>query len=162
PRNDKTPGEARDGSQASARGRPQQHQGSEGEGAKTSRSSDIGMKQATSRPAGARAAAGRLRRHRVCTRPERDPVAAGPTANGHDLASDLNDDPAITVVKTISSIRASAGNPQIVVVETTPERAAILAQLGGLFVEPDHVIGSRPMLDGGHADLTVSPVGEVL
>ncbi len=159
PRNNKTPGDSRDTSQASTRGQQQNHQAAGPEGAKTTRTP--GSDKATAQQPGARAPAGRPRRRRVSTHQERYLVAARPTASAQTLASDLAGDPAIAVVKTIGSTNASGGYPQIAVVETTAERAAMLARLNGLFVEPDHIIGSLRFPDGGAGDLMVTPVGQV-
>lgn len=90
-------------------------------------------------------------------------VAAVPSAQAHALAGQLGRDQQITLVRTIARARAAGGCPAIAVIETTPERAAALARMPGLQVEPDQRLGWNALsareteIAGALAD----PVGEL-
>ena len=98
------------------------------------------------------------------TRPERYLVAAAPPAEAHALAGQLGQDPQISVVRMIQRARSSDGYPPIAVIETTPERAAELARLPTLHVEPDQRLGWGQMADhdaGEIIDFLAGPAGEL-
>jgi subtilisin len=98
------------------------------------------------------------------SRPETYLVAGTPPAEASVIAAQLGQDPQITVVRTIGHGQAAGGYPPVVVIQTTPERAAVLAQMPALYVEPDHRLGwSVPGEQEATeiAGLTAGPVGEL-
>jgi subtilisin len=104
------------------------------------------------------------RRRATERRPERYMVAAAPPVEGRVLASQLDLDPQIRVVRTIGRTRDADGYPHIAVIETTAERAAMLARTDALHVEPDLPLGwgAAPTTGlGDLADMAAAPVSEV-
>jgi subtilisin family serine protease len=98
------------------------------------------------------------------SRPEKYLVAGTPPAEASVIAAQLGLDPQITVVRTIGHGQAAGGYPPVAVIETTPERAAALAQMPALYVEPDHRLGWNVPGEQdatGIAGLTSGPVGEL-
>ena len=98
------------------------------------------------------------------SRRERYLVAAVPSAKALALAGQLGQDPQITVVRTITQARAAAGCPVIAVIETTPERAAAMAEMPALHVEPDQRLGWNALGDersGEIAGALAAPTGEL-
>jgi subtilisin family serine protease len=98
------------------------------------------------------------------SRPEKYLVAAPPPAEASVIAAQLEQDPQITVVRTIGPGQAAGGYPPVAVIETTPERAAALAQIPAWHVEPDQRLGwSVPgeQAGGETAGLTAGLVGEL-
>ena len=88
------------------------------------------------------------------SRPERYLVAAAPPAEAHALAGQLGQDPQISLVRMLGSALATDGYPPVAVIEATPERAADLARVPSVHVEPDQRLGWGP--PGNHE------VGETL
>jgi len=98
------------------------------------------------------------------SRPERYLVAYAPSAGAPAIAGQLREDPQIAVVRMIGQGRGVGEYPSISVIETTPERAAALAGMPTLQVEPDQRLGwgRAGDLDAGEtADLTAGLVGEL-
>ncbi len=144
---DKTPGQAPDKSPGNARGR-----------------STPGARRETSAAGEERVAERRARRHGTDRRPERYLVAVAPPTDGHVFAAELDRDPQIRVVRTIGRARTADGYPHIALIETTAEKAAVLARTTALHVEPDLRLGWDAMPARGLGDLTdtaAAPVGEV-
>ncbi len=110
------------------------------------------------------AAESRAKRHGVGSRPERYLVAVAPPTEGRSLAAQLDQDPKIRVVRTIGRPGVGGGYPHIAVIETTAERAAVIARTPTLYVEPNQGLGwgtaLRPAL-GDMPDPAAAPVGEV-
>jgi subtilisin len=77
----------------------------------------------------------------TCSRPEKYLVAAAPPAEAAVIAGQLGQDPQITVVRTIGPGQVAGGYPPVAMIETTPERAAAVALMPGLYVEPDQRLG---------------------
>lgn len=94
-------------------------------------------KSASDRSAGNRARRTGASRHRAVTRPERYLVAAAAPTDARALAAQLDQDPQIDVIRTIGREQPAGGYPPIAVIETTAERAAFLARVGHVHVEPD-------------------------
>jgi len=97
------------------------------------------------------------------SRPERYLVAAAPPVEARALADQLRQDRQITVIREIEQRQRAGGYPPVVVIGTTPERAAALALTPSLHVEPDLRLGWGP---GDHAagemgGLMAGPVGEL-
>src|SRR5260221_7924309 len=109
------------------------------------------------------AAESRAKRHGVGSRPERYLVAVAPPTEGRSLAAQLDQDPKIRVVRTIGRPGVGGGYPHIAVIETTAERAAVIARTPTLYVEPNQGLGwgtaLRPDL-GDMPDPAAAPVGE--
>jgi len=98
------------------------------------------------------------------SRPERYLAAAAQPGEAHALADQLGQDPQITVVRTISEARAARGYPAVAVIETTPERAAALARMPMLHIEPDQRLGWSALRDdqaGQTTDAMAAPAGEL-
>jgi len=100
----------------------------------------------------------------TASRPEKYLVAATPPAEASVIAAQLGQDPQITVARTIGHGQAAGGYPPVAVIGTTPERAAALAQMPALYVEPDQRLGwSGPAEQDAReiAGLTAGLVGEL-
>jgi len=116
-------------------------------------------------PPGAKRAAERNTRHATSgSRPERYLVSAAPPAEARALARQLDQDPQITVVRTIGQVSAARHYPAIAVIETSPERAAALARMPTLHVESDLKLGWGSLGDFESAessDALTAPAGEL-
>jgi subtilisin len=117
----------------------------------------------TTRPAEEPIRATRVRQHGTGSRPERYMVAVAVPGQADSLAAQLNQDPQTRVVRNIGRPHAAQGYPRITVVETTAERAAALARIPTVLVEPDQRLGwGAPAAGlGGMADPLAAPAGEV-
>ena len=110
-----------------------------------------------------RAGESRTRRHGVGSRPERYMVAAAPPTDVRSLAAQLDQDRQIKVARTIGRARTADGYPQIAVIETTAERAAVLTRMASLHVEPDQRLAWGTMPSRGLGDIpapAATPIGE--
>jgi len=67
-----------------------------------------------------------------------------PPTQAQTLADQLDQDPQISVRRAFGRARAANGYPQIAMIETTAQRAAALAMLPTLTVEPDQRLGWVP------------------
>ena len=97
-------------------------------------------------------------------RPDRYLVAAADTADNETVARQLDQDPEIAVLRTIGSARPANGYPHIAVIETTAERAVMLASRPDLYVESDQPLGWRDPPEQGPGMITtraVAPAGEI-
>jgi subtilisin len=87
-------------------------------------------------------------------------AVAGP-GQADPLIAQLNSDPQIRVVRHIGRSRSAGGYPHILVIETTAERAAALARMPAVLVEPDQRLGWGAPATGLGGSLT-APAGEVV
>src|SRR5712691_1746751 len=129
-----------------------------------------GMRRESGKPepsqagAAGRAGGDRSKGAMASSRPERYLAAAAQPGDARALAGQLGQDPQVTVVRTMSEARAARGYPAVAVIETTPERAAALAWMPALRIEPDQRLGwSAPRDDqaGESADAMAAPAGEL-
>jgi subtilisin family serine protease len=74
----------------------------------------------------------------VRSRPDRYLLAAAPPADVRVITSQLERDEACRVIGTLSGSGSPGGCPGIVVIEMTPEHAAMLAAYPGIHLEPDY------------------------
>jgi subtilisin len=118
----------------------------------------------TSVPAGEYAGDSRAGGRGPGPRPERYMVAVAPPTEARAFASQLDQDPQIKVVRTIGRARTGDRYPHIAVIETTAERAAALARMTALHVEPDLRLGWAGIPAAGLGDLAdvpAAPVGDL-
>ncbi len=123
-----------------------------------------GKSETTPVGAGGRDGQSRFAAEMTPSRPEKYLVAATPPAEASVIAAQLGQDPQITVARTIGHGQAAGGYPPVAVIGTTPERAAALAQMPALYVEPDQRLGwSGPTEQDARemAGLTAGLVGEL-
>ena len=100
----------------------------------------------------------------IGSRLERYLVSASPPAETRGLARKLGRDRQITLVRTIAQARAADGCPAIAVIETTPERAAALARMSSVRLEPEQRLGWHPagaQKTGEIASALAAPAGEL-
>ena len=71
-------------------------------------------------------------------------AAVFPPTEAGAITGQLERDPQIAVLRTIGRAIAGGGYPHIAVIETTPQRAAALATMPALAVEPDLRLGWDP------------------
>ncbi|MGN6796143.1 MAG: S8 family serine peptidase [Streptosporangiaceae bacterium] len=117
---------------------------------------ETGKQQPPSADSGRRARGRRAGDVVAGSRPERYLVAAAPPAEAHALAAQLRQDPQISVMRMIGRAFKSDGYPPIAVIETTPERAAELARVPTLHVEPDQRLGCGAVADRDAGDIVDS------
>ncbi|HEX4659194.1 MAG TPA: hypothetical protein VH307_17535, partial [Streptosporangiaceae bacterium] len=123
-----------------------------------------GARRETSASAEQRPRESRAGRRETDRRPERYMVAVAPPTEGHAFAAQLDQDPQVRVVRAIGQARSAGGYPYIAVIETTAERAAALAGMPALHVEPDQRLGWDAVSAPGLGDLTdvaAAPVGDL-
>lgn len=144
---DKTPGATSGKSPGGARGRPGREPAAPAE---------------TARPAKDPGGTTRIRPHGTGSRPERYLVAVAGSGQADPFTAQLNQDPQIRVVRNIG--RPAEGYPRIILIETTAERAAALARMPMVLVEPDHRLGwgAPATALGGLVDPPAAPAGEVV
>jgi subtilisin family serine protease len=145
---------------ATGRGRTQPGSHSETRGEEKGDTSETRDTRTGSTASTSSTASDRTRRRAVRHRPERYLVAVAPPTDARSLAAQLEQDPEITVVRTIGRTRSGGTYPYIAVVETTPARAAALAALPNLYVDVDQPVsyGTAPASEPG--DMTIAPIGE--
>jgi subtilisin family serine protease len=124
---------------------------------------ETSKQQPSSAESGRRASARRSGDVVAGSRPERYLVSAALPAGAHALAGQLGQDPQISVMRMIGRELTSDGYPSIAVIETTPERAAELARVPTLHIEPDQRLGWGALAGreaGEVVDSLVTPAGE--
>jgi subtilisin len=91
-------------------------------------------------------------------------VAVADPGQADPLIAQLNQDPQIRVVRQIGRSRSAGGYPHIIVIETTAERAAAVARMPTVLVEPDQRLGwGAPATRlGGLAGPLAAPAGEII
>src|SRR5215472_18395933 len=93
------------------------------------------------RESAAEQAGERRTRHRAGSRRERYLAGVAPPSEARTLAGQFERDPQVTVLRAIGRAQAGGGYPHIAVIETTAQRAAALATIPTLLVEPDRRLG---------------------
>nr|BFE79822.1 hypothetical protein GCM10020093_024230 [Planobispora longispora] len=129
-----------------AAGRGRQASGAQGEagGARTaeSRTGEAKPGQASRRSAA---------RTGIRTRRDRYLVAVMPPTDVRAVLAQLEEDPACTVVRTVGTVHPAGAFPRLAAVEMPADRAAALARVPGLHIEPDQPLGRAAVRYDGRA-----------
>lgn len=111
--------------------------------ARPSQRDDPGKDGLNREPVAEHAGAPRAPRPADCRR-ERYLAAVSPPTEARTFTGQLERDPQIEVLRAIGRAQAGGGYPHMAVIETTPQRAAALAAMPTVAVEPDQRLGWDP------------------